>query len=92
MFGIGVALVFVAVLLRRRKARWWSYAFVMSGAILAGYGLGGGVDDLLIELDRQGHHFTSGMVLFGVGAGLCIAGLWDAEDSPAEADPRTIET
>src|SRR5579872_6415217 len=58
--GVGVALLLAAILLRMRAARWWSYALVAFGALLAGYGLGGGIDDLLGEMDRQGHHFTPG--------------------------------
>jgi hypothetical protein len=35
--GVGATPVLVAVLLRRRIARWWSFVLVVVGAILAGY-------------------------------------------------------
>jgi hypothetical protein len=74
LVGVGAALLLVGVLLRR-GASWWSYVLVVLGAIGAGYSLGGGIDDLLREMDGQSHHFMPGMLCFGLGIGLCVVGM-----------------
>lgn len=85
--GIGVALVLVALLLRRPRTRWWSYVLCSLGAVLAGYSLGGGVDDLLREIDGDGHHLAPGMALFGLGVGLVVVGMM-AKCAREPSEPR----
>ncbi len=72
--GLGGAMVIGAVL-ARRSAAWWCYVPGVIGAVLTGYGLGGGIDDLLREIDGGDHGFALGMALCGLGVGLAAASM-----------------
>lgn len=72
--GLGVAAILVAVLIRR-SAHWWCYVLGIAGSLLAGYSLGGGIDDLLREIDGDDYSFGIGMALFGLGSGLATAAV-----------------
>ena len=82
VFGVGLALLVVSSVARQHRVHLPACALIVIGCVLAGYSLGGGIDNVLRRINGEDYSGAFAGLALGLGVGVVFVGIARAKMTP----------